>query len=233
MRSVRRRGRRRHPDAHRREHRRGADGRHAGRRRVHRHGRRRQHRQPPAALARPGQVCVGPATHAATLGVIELRAARPGPGAGQGRAGARPGGPSTCCSCPATGPDAADRPGRARRRARPCCAVRVATASSTSAGRSSCCCSARRAWARPAWPTSWPSWLQRRAGRPHARGPVRPLRRGQHLVADRRRRVRACATSRRRDPRRCPERVREGRGATFKAGPTTPRCSVTRAACST
>ena len=53
--------------AHRREHRRGARRRAAGRWRLHRDGRRREHRQPAADRRRsPGEVLVGPATYAAT-----------------------------------------------------------------------------------------------------------------------------------------------------------------------
>ena len=90
----------------------------------------------------------------------------------------------------AAGLPARPRPRAARRAATPssaCCATRVDTAVRHAGGRSCSCSSARPAWARPASPRRLAADAACRARRARARGPLRPLRRGQRVVAGRRR----------------------------------------------
>ena len=75
---------------------------------------------------------------------------------------------------------------RARPRAAACVSDAIDATASQARPRPSCSSSARRAWARAGSPRSSASARRVRARRHRPRRPVRPVRRGQRLVADRR-----------------------------------------------
>ena len=182
-----RRARRRHPHARRRQHRRGAGGRAAGRRRLHGDGRRGEHGQPPAerrparrGARRPGHLRRHP-PHGPLRGARADR--RQGPrGARAGLAGRR-----ARSRRPGYRPERnRARLDRARARARACSATASRTPSATP-GRRCCSCSARPASGKSRLAEELASHAECEHNALDPRGPLRALRRGQHLVAGRRR----------------------------------------------
>ena len=158
---ARRRGptgsKRRHPDAHRREHRRGAGRCAARRRRLHRHGRRGEHRAAAAGRRRRRAACwsARPPTPPPRRRCGTRRSGRSTPGAGRSRS--RPGSRSSRSCRPACGPAACRRRsiGRNAERQLLIDGIRLAVNHRRAVPRASS--RARAASARAAWPRScWP-----------------------------------------------------------------------------